>query len=425
MVWLKASLGTFAASLLMLVAAPALLFKSSWRDGIAERLGWVPQIPSGAIWVHGASVGESLAATRVASALEEAGQEVLLTANTLTGRAVLRRRKPDLPSTLAPLDHPCCVALFFRRVAPRALVAVETEIWPMRIAAAHRRAVPTLIVSGRISDRSFPRYLKIRRWLAPTLSRIAAVGARSELDAERFRALGVPAERVHVTGDLKLEPPAAPAALALVLERLLEGSDIPLLVAGSTHEGEEALALRALDAIEAAGGSAALVIAPRHPERFEEVAAELARSGRYILRRSRLEGASANWAPGKVLLLDSVGELAAVYGRASLAFVGGSIAPRGGHNVLEPVFEGCPTLFGPHIDTARDAAELVTFIGAGEQVADGEALIEAVAVAFRDPEATRERGERGRRALAPSRGSAARSAELVLEVLGSKGEERG
>ncbi len=427
MAWLGRSLVALSALLLLLLAAPVLLVKRGWRRGLVERLGWFPLgesgLAPGAIWVHGASVGESMVSIRVAEELLRADCEVLFTANTLTGRGVLQRKVPSRSSGLAPLDHPWAVARFFRRTRPSALVMVETEIWPARIAEAHRRGLPVVIVSGRISDRSFPRYMKIRHLLAPSLSRITAVGARSELDAERFRALGVPAERVRVTGDLKLTPPPAPAPLAPALAALFDQAQVPLWVAGSTHEGEETLALRALDAIETAGGSAALVIAPRHPERFEDVAAELTRSGRYILRRSRLEGVSATWAPGKVLLLDSVGELSAVYGRATLSFVGGSVVPRGGHNVLEPVFEGSPVMFGPHVDTARDAAALVCAIGAGEEVADGGALVARVVAAFAEPAATRERGERGRETLANHRGSAARGAALVLERMGRVREE--
>ena len=301
---------------------------------------------------------------------------------------------PELPAVIAPLDHPWCVAAALSRVEPVLLALVETELWPSWIAAAKRRRVPVVVVSGRLSDRSFPRYRRVRRLLTPTLRRLDAVGARSDLDAARFVELGVPEERVCVTGDLKLEPPEGVATLATDLVRAL--SEVPVIVAGSTHPGEEEPAQIALLACEREGLPAALVVAPRHLQRAAQVERELVAAGRRVRRRSRLEGPPLK--SGEVLLLDTLGELSAVYAAASVAFVGGTLAPVGGHNLIEPIFAGCPVVFGPHVHNVRVHAELAETSGAGVRVPDAEGLAAAVVDALRDPESRRTRVARGQEA---------------------------
>jgi 3-deoxy-D-manno-octulosonic-acid transferase len=329
---------------------------------------------------------------------------------TLTGRDLLRRIRPQVPCALAPLDHPWTVEASLRRVRPSALALIETELWPWWIAAAHRRGVPVVVVSGRISDRSFPRYRRAGRWMRRILERIEVIGARSTADAERFLALGASAGQVQVVGDLKLEPPSEPARLAADLESLLHR--VPLIVAGSTHEGEESELLEVLAAVERAGLRASLVLAPRHPERFDAAEALARRAGRVVRRRSRLE--LRPLLEGEVLLLDTMGELPGLYTRAAVAFVGGSLVPVGGHNLLEPVFQGRPVLFGPHTENAREAADLVSRTGAGRRVAGGTELAGAVIEALRDPATWEARAGMGRRALEQHRGTAQRSAKLIL-----------
>jgi len=399
------------------LAAPALavawVARPKWRPGLGERLGRIPPAATpGALWVHGASVGEAAAALRLVDELRRRGHAVRVSSTTTTGRALLARARPDLPVSLAPLDHPLCVEAALTRARPAALVLVETELWPSWIAGAARCGIPVLIVSGRISDTSLPRYRRLGRWLAPTLGRLAGVATRSEEDARRFAALGVPHERISVTGDLKLEPlpPQEPAPdLAARL------GDAPLLVAGSTHEGEEAGVLEAFAAVCEAGLAAALAIAPRHPERFERVARTIAASGRPWQRRSAAGGPLA---PGEVLLLDSVGELAGLYAHAQAAFVGGSWAPDvGGHNVLEPVFAARPVSFGPSTRNAREAVRIVLESGAGEVVAGPAALAASWRCDLAEPAAAAARGAAGRRALEPHEGAARRAADRVEAAL--------
>jgi 3-deoxy-D-manno-octulosonic-acid transferase len=307
-----------------------------------------------------------------------------------------------------------------RRVRPSALTLVETELWPVLILVAHRRRVPVVVVSGRISDRSYPRYRRIGACVRPILGRIAAIGARGPADAERFLSLGASPERVEVTGDLKLEPPRDRGRIAEDLDSAL--GEVPLIVAGSTHEGEEDELLSALAEVEKAGLRAALVLAPRHPERFGAAEALVRRAGRSVRLRSRLEARPLG--EGEVLVLDSMGELAGLYARAAVAFVGGSLVPVGGHNPLEPILEGRPVLFGPHTENAREATALALRTGAGCRVSDGAHLARAAIAALRDPGAWRARAESGREALEQHRGTAERSARLIRRARDLSERER-
>lgn len=411
------ALGQAAAAASALLALPllgaGLLLRPRWRRGLGERLGALRRLEPGSVWLHAASVGEIRAASRLVDRLEAREMAVSTSTATLTGREAMRRWRPDLPCQLAPLDHPWCVAAALERVAPRALVMVEAELWPCWIAAARRRGVPVLLVSARVSDRSFARYRRLERVVAPTLARLAALGARTDSDAERFLALGAPPERVSVTGDLKLDVEEKPLDLAPELERVLGRA--PLLVAGSTHAGEEAAALDALEALERAGRPALLALAPRHPERVDEVLRLLRRRRRAWRRRTRLGEAPLD--AGEVLVLDSIGDLAPLYARAALAFVGGTLAPLGGHNVLEPASVGCPVIVGPHTASVRQAVGMLEACGAARRVSAGTELAGAMEAWLREPGAAAAAGAAGRRALAAHRGSAERTASLLEAVL--------
>ena len=411
-------LGHSVAALAALLGAPVLatgaLARPRWRAGLGERLGAHPAAAGTAppLWVHGASVGEIRAALPLLDALAARGHAVVASTMTQTGRAVARAARPALATGLAPLDHPWAVGRALARVRPKALIFVETELWPSWVRAAHERGIPALVVSGRLSERSFARWRRVAGVLRPTLERYQAIGARSAADAARFVALGARPERVSVCGDLKLDakPAGAPAP---ELAALLAG--VPLVVAASTHEGEEAAALAALAAAERAGLEAALLLAPRHPERFERVAELVAGTGRRLRRRTA-PGAGA-LAAGEVLLLDTLGELPSLFGVARVAFVGGTLVPVGGHNVLEPALAGCPVLFGPELANVRESAALLRDADAAQLVADAPALAAAVVAALREPALAAARGARGRDALAAHRGATERSVALIERVL--------
>jgi len=413
--WLRHAGSALLAVAVAPVVGTGLVVRPGWRVGIGERLGVATPRARGAVWVHGASVGEILAATGLLDALVERGRPVVASTTTASGRAVLSRARPGIPLTLAPLDHPWCVELALRRVAPSALVLIETELWPGWIAAAARHGIPVAVVSARLSDRSFARYRRLAPLVRGTFARLAAVGARTERDAQRFLALGLPAERVHVTGDLKLEPPATPAALAPDLVALLAE---PFWVAASTHAGEERAALDALEAADAAGIATPLVLAPRRLERIEDVARLVLRRGRRLLRRTR-PGPLRPLAPGEVLLLDSLGELPAVIGRARFVFVGGSLVPVGGHNVLEPARAGRAALFGPHTDNVREACERLLACGGARRVQSAAELAAATVEWLAEPALADSAGEAARAELEKNRGATVRSLLLVEALLAS------
>jgi 3-deoxy-D-manno-octulosonic-acid transferase len=413
------SAALLAAALGAPVAAGALALRPRWRAGWRERLGAGP-VAEGGIWLHAASVGEVTASAKLVGTLRARGHPITLSTTSTTGRALCAQLHPGVAHRLAPLDHPWCVDAALDRARPHAVVFVETELWPVWIAACERRAVPVLVVSGRISDRSLSRYRWVSPWLASALGRLRAIGARTEQDAERFIELGAPPERVAVTGDLKLDPADAPRALAAELAAWL--GDAPLVVAGSTHAGEEQALLDAQVAWERAGRRAVLVLAPRHPQRAAEVAALARRSGRRVVLRSEPHGGAL--AGGDVGVLDTLGELPALYTRAAVAFVGGTLASVGGHNVLEPAAAGTPAVYGPHVANVRHAVELLESVGAGEGVADAAALGDAVVRALADERAARARGAAGRAAIAVHRGSSERSADLVERALHTGRDER-
>jgi len=399
-------MAALSAALAAPLAAGALAVRPRWRTGWRERIGAGP-VAREAVWIHAASVGEVTASARLVQQLRARGHALNLSTTSATGQALCEQLHPGVAHRLAPLDHPWCVDAVMRRASPRALVLVETELWPVWIAACDRHGVPVVVVSGRISDRSLPRYRWLGPWVASALARMSAIGARTEQDRERFIALGAAPERVRVTGDLKLDPPDAPP-LAPDLAAWLGSA--PLVVAGSTHAGEEEALLAAQRAWERAGQRAALILAPRHPHRSSEVLELARRAG----RRAALRGErGAVLAAGDVGVLDTIGELSALYARAAVAYVGGTLAPVGGHNVLEPVAAGTPVVYGTDVANVRHAAELLERIGAGQRVADATELAAALSVALAGPDAARARGRVGRAALQAHRGSSERSAELI------------
>jgi len=367
-----------------------------WRrgkhfHGLGERLGFFPAAvespaagPDGAIWIHGVSVGEVLAATPLARRLRERfpGRRLVVSTTTPAGQALARERFAPPAGADAvfyfPLDWPIPVRRAFRAVRPALVVIVETEIWPNFLRHARRRGVPVVFVNGRISPRSYARSLRWM-WLAGGFFRRVLDDARlflmqSPADAERLHTLGADAQRVEVTGNLKYDiTPPAPGPVVDWLARAAENRG-PILVAGSVLAGEEDPVLEAFAAVRKRFPGALLVLAPRKTDRFDAAAEIVVRRGLRCLRRSVADLSLPFPGDAEVLLLDSVGELAAVYQVAAAVFVGGSLVPAGGHNILEPAAFGKVPVFGPHMDNFRDMAEEFRGAGAAVEVAGGEEL---------------------------------------------------
>ena len=403
----------------------------------------------GAIWIHAVSVGEALSGITLAKRLKQAHPErpLVMSTTTLTGQALARERLPFADAIFYfPLDWAFCVRRAMRVVRPSIIVVLETEIWPNFLREARRREVPVVFVSGRISDRSFARYQRffgvfgffLRPFLRDALANAIAFLMQSERDAERIRSLGAPLERVQVSGNLKYDlelPAATPISSWLSTEARRSGRS-PIIVAGSVVATEEPLALIAFGTLQGEHRKALLVLAPRKPECFDSAAQFIDDSHRKFIRRSQLPvpGPSQNGAPAgeffiaddvTVILLDSIGELASLYRVADGAFVGGSLVPSGGHNILEPAAFGKIPVFGPSMENFAEIAARFTAAGAAVQVESPEDAGVAWIEFLRDPERAARMGETARKLVESSRGATDRAIAEIARHLDGAARENG
>jgi 3-deoxy-D-manno-octulosonic-acid transferase len=398
-----------------------------YREGLAERLGRIPARLTRAdgkpvIWLHAVSVGEVLAVSRLVGELDRAFPEfrVLISTTTRTGQALARERFGAERVFYCPLDLPWAVRRYLSGLRPRMLILAETEFWPNLLNGCFRRRIPVAVVNARISDRSWPRYRMLRRLWQPLLGRVSRLLAQSETDAERLKAIGCRAERVTVAGNLKFDVRAAQEAEATQLLKML-APRMRFLVAGSTLEGEESALLEVWPRLLEAEADLAMVLAPRHPERFAAVAALLESSGVKWARRSAWKGKdAANLEPlrgGAIVLLDTIGELASVYSLADVAFVGGSVAAAGGHNPLEPAQFGVPIVMGPHYENFRAITEDLRVHG-GIQITPREELAQALVELLSDRSEAEAMGARARQVFEQQAGATGRSVRAIEELLG-------
>jgi 3-deoxy-D-manno-octulosonic-acid transferase len=391
---------SLALGLVVLLSSPwwllQMLRQGKYRAGLAERLGRVParlKPRAGCVWIHAVSVGEVLAVSHLVRELESSfpGTTVLISTTTLTGQRLARERFGEHRVFYLPLDFGFAIRAYLRRLQPRLLVLAETELWPNLLHLAKKGGVTVAIVNARISDRSFPRYRRFRWLFADVLREVDLFLAQTEEDRERLVEIGAATERTQVSGNLKFDVrPTAGSALTKDLRHLLrQGSRV--LVCGSTVEGEEALLLAAFPEVLRKYPSAAMILAPRHPERFGEVADLVAETGLTLVRRS-------TWRPdhpisSSVFLLDTVGELASVYALADVAFVGGSLFPAGGHNILEPAQHGVAVITGPHTFNFRGIVRIF-LEGGGLEVVTAATLTGELLALLEDNVARRGLGAR-------------------------------
>jgi len=417
-----------------------------YLSNLGERLGLsfpalakLPADSTGAIWIHAVSVGEALSGIALARRLKEIypNRPLIISTTTQTGQALARERMPFADAVIYfPLDWAFCVRRAFDAVRPSVVLVLETEIWPNFLREAGRRKIPVLFVSGRISDRSFARYQSflgvsgffLRPFLRDALSNASSFLMQSEKDSERVRALGAPMDRVWVSGNLKydLELPAPTPLSKWLATEIKRSGRSPIIVAGSVVATEEPHALIAFGTLQGEYPKSLLVLAPRKPEYFDAAAEFIDESHRKFLRRSRLPipGPASKQSDGNssvatipavvtVLLLDSIGELASLYGLADGAFVGGSLVSSGGHNILEPAAFGKIPVFGPSMENFAEIASRFVSAGAAIQVESPEDVGVAWIELFRDPERMKKMGEAARQLVADSRGATDRA---MLEI---------
>lgn len=417
LLWGLYQLATGAA---LAVAGPFLLARRGrhYLPTLPGRLARIsgPAVRQGALWLHAVSVGEAGVAATLARALPPE-VPLLVTTVTPTGQERARASFGDRAEVAyLPFDLGFAVRRFFQRHEPRALVLVEGDYWPLLLREARRRGIPVAVVNGRVGDRSFGRMRRLRSLLGPLFSAVGRFGVQSAQDRDRLAALGIEPGRITVTGNLKYESPEPPRKpeLEAALERLAGGR--PILLAGSTMAGEEEAVLDALREIGAQDGGdsrALLVLAPRHPERWNEVDALLHSRGIHFARRTALPPSGQP----EAVLLDSLGDLAGLYRLAAAAFIGGTLVPTGGHNPLEAARFGVPVAVGPSMHNFREMAEAFDRASAWRRVADARDLAAAWREWLDEPEAARAVGGRALRLVEENRGALARTLEMLEPIL--------
>jgi 3-deoxy-D-manno-octulosonic-acid transferase len=432
-------------SFLLGIAAVAMLpyfiyqaiFNRKYVGGLGQRLGFLPNMPpdalneksgSGlrpAVWIHAVSVGEALAAKPLIASLKANFPQyrLIVSTTTATGQTVARSRLTEADGVCYfPFDWGFSVRRALDAIRPRAVILMESELWLNFLSECEAREVPVIVANGRVSDRSFARSRKFGFFVRRLYVLVTRFAMQSRLDAERAIELGAPAGRVSVAGNLKFDigdahdsPKVVDAAKTFALD------SAPLVIAGSTTEGEEEMVLDAFEGLRKEGvfGRVRLLVAPRHPERFDVVARSLKSSRLRATRRSSPEGGF----DADVILLDTVGELAALYRFASVVFVGGSLAPKGGHNILEPALYAKPIVVGPHMENFREIATEFLRRGALLQLRGADPLAltaelrDALARLLGDKDYAETLGSNARRAIDENRGATARTVEIVAEYL--------
>jgi len=408
--------------LALLLAAPLIPLRLLWRgrreSGYlrhwGERLALGPPVVD-ALWIHAVSVGEMRAAQPLINALRDTypGAPVLLTCMTPTGRATAEALYGHFARIVyLPYDYAGLMRRFLRRMQPRVGILMETELWPNLIHAAACADVPLVLANARLSARSARGYARLRGLTRACLERVALVAAQAEADAARLRSLG--AMTVHVTGNLKFDIAPPPDQLERGAAWKAKWGQRPVLLAASTREGEEVPLLRAF--ATAAPADLLLVVVPRHPQRFDEVAALIESAGLPFQRRSALDGTDLK-PDTRVLLGDSLGELFAYYAACDVAFVGGSLQPLGGQNLIEAASVGRPVLVGPHTFNFEEATRLAIEAGAALRVSDAGDLLEKALKLLNDAPARARMGEAGMAFAARHRGAAARVEGLISPLL--------
>jgi 3-deoxy-D-manno-octulosonic-acid transferase len=389
--------------------------RAGYGQHLRQRLGrlgdGLPSEPR--CWIHAVSVGESAVAVPLVEGIRRRWPELGIVVSTITptgARIVAERLAARAVHRYFPIDLPGPVRRALDAARPRFFIAIETELWPNFLRALAGRRIPAMIANGRISDRSFRRYHRVRWLMRRVLADVSVFAMQSEEDARRIVALGAPPERVVVTGNLKSDLVPEASDDGRWRERLRLGARDRLWIAGSTHRGEETMVLDAFTRAKARCSELCLLLAPRHPERAGEVEELIRSRGLTAVRRSRLGDAGAS---GAVTILDTVGELAQLYALAEVVFVGGSLVSVGGHNVLEPAMRGKPVLFGPHTSNFREGAELLQRSGGGLVVKDGDELGAEITRLLEDRDLAHRMGEAARESFAGRQGAVSATLDLI------------
>lgn len=384
------------------------------------------------VWLHGVSVGEVKAAARLVEVIEETvpDVEVIISVTTDTGRRVAQARYPDNRIEFYPPDFSWIVEDSITALRPDLVILVESEFWPNFLLSAREHGIPVALVNGRMSARSAGRFRKLKELSDPLFAVLRSVCVQLPLYADRFATVGIDRERIHVTGNMKFDNiPVTPDAGRLESFREMFGIETgaPVVVAGSTHPSEERALARMRKRLLDEGITYRLIIAPRHPGRAEAVAQQVRDAGLQVVRRSTMEPGQPPPPAAAVILVDTVGELEVVYALADIVFVGGTLVPHGGQNVMEPASLGKPVVVGPHVHNFRGEVDMLRQVDALVLAADAPGVEGTLRRWLADPEAARAVGERARGVILASKGATERTIEILrplLEGLGLSDADR-
>lgn len=405
-----------------LCTLPALAAKGKLREGARERQGFLPEGAESrlagrkVIWIHAVSVGEVRLAVRLIQRL--AGREprtaAVLTTTTASAQKIAQEAVGrETVVTFCPFDLSWMMGRFIRTVRPSAIVVLETEVWPNLLRLAEKAGIPVLVVNGRLSDKAYPVYRRWRGLVKTAFGRITRCLTQSAEHARRFEDIGVPADRIRTTGNMKfdLEAPLLTESVQRAMT-VFRSDSKAIFLAASTHPGEEALVLDVFKAMRVHVPGLKLAVAPRHLNRLEEVEEIIRAKGCKCAKITDLE---RHYVPNvDVLLVDAWGILNQLYSLVDLVFVGGSLVPVGGHNLAEPAVAGCPVIYGPWMQNFKDMEEEFRSAGAGVRVADARGLERSAIELFQDPDARRRMAERSRAVVAANAGATDRNLEEIL-----------
>lgn len=412
------------ATLIILPFLPFMLISKKIRNGFSNRLGWLPkekvlkikELPEARIWFHAASVGELSVVAPIVHYLKERdpGLGIIVTTMTMSGLNHVAAKIPQVDCAfIAPLDYPGVVKRVVKLIAPTLLVIAETEIWPNLILSAKKAGSQLALVNGRLSEKNVGRYKLMGSLITKTLEKFELLTIQSETDAERFIQLGANPQRIKILGNVKSDDKTAIVKTDFRKELRLQPEQ-PVWIAGSTRPGEEELIIDAFIKVKEKVKNAVLILAPRHLERLREVERLLTAKKQAFTLRTKVSKELIDF---PVILLDTMGELAGLYGVGQVAFIGGTLAPFGGHNPLEPALLGVPVVMGPHTDHFSKTTEMLVKSKGAVQVKDVEALAGVVERLLANPKEQKTMGERAKKAVADAQGNAGKTAEMLQKLM--------